>query len=281
MNTWYLRHTLREAFDDDGYGSSSNNSSDSFEFEDDPISNNDQSHGDADPKPSPAAFDYEALARANAAAFAPIADRITPRQPQPQPSAEDFARLTQKYVPDEAFAKALFDPAATDAQRAQALADYTNKLYTHFYKTTGLALNEQLNPLSEKLTRFEQQEIQRVHAKQEKEFIGGLLKARPDLKPYEKLVPLAVSQLKQAGYQPPGNTEAEQVRNARQQVMLLIQSQLRLTNPEFSFGSRADVGQTRQGMPRMAAMAGGGSNGGSRGGAGGGKAPAWQSVLGK
>ena len=277
MKTWQLHNRLCEPYEEAGFSDTSNN--EDFSFEDDPIV--DDTNNDDSQQQNHQAIDYEALARANASAFQPLLNQLSPQKQQAQSvSPEDFARLTGKYVPDQAFAKALFDPAASDEARAQALSDYTNKIYAHFYKTMGMALKEQVEPLSQKLTGFEQEQVARAHAKQEKEFIGGLLKARPDLEPYKKLVPLAVNQLKNAGYSPPGKTEAEQVRNARIQVLSLVQSQLRLTNPEFSFGSKPSVVEARSGMPRMASMAGGGTNGSSRA-AGAKQAPAWQSVLGK
>lgn len=227
------------------------------------------------PQSEPAAFDYEALARATAGATREVMQEFVPRQEAKPLSEEEFARVTQKFVASDEFAKQFFGENATP-QQTQALNQLLDGVYRHAYTSMGLALKAEIEPISGNLTKLQQREQER----DQERFEANLIKGAPALAPYKPLVKHAIAVLKQSGYVPRGRTLNEQTQDANRQVMQFVEAQVKLGNPGFSLRSAEGNNGSRGGMPRMAGMTNGGSGGGSSSGAGGRKQSALLSVLG-
>lgn len=269
MKTWH-NYQLMAPADDYGLGGGSGEE----EIEDLFAEDNENGEGESGGgTPAASNFDPNVLSQAMANAMKQVLPQQT--QKEPELNEEEFAKITKKFVPDENVAKALFGDNATP-QQAEALKSLVNGIYSHLYAATGMVLKGELDGVRSQLTPIQEQIAeQRVNA-----FAQDVVKSVPALKPYGQLVRGAMEQLKQSGWRPSGATVAEQTRETKKTIALMVEAHVKQFNPNFSLRNNSAVAAGgRPGMPRMAGMTGGG--GGGAGGGAGGKKPNWMKALGE
>lgn len=277
-NMWQT--TLMDEADDDLFGPSSggagvsdnDNGGDNGDNGDDLFADDPSGQQQQQQPQQPPAFDYDALARANAAAFAQFQPQHQQQQ-KPEMSDEEFARLTKKFMPDANVAKALFGDNATP-QQEEALRSLVNGIYQHLYTATGMTLKGEMDAFREQLTPLQQE---RAEAR-ERSFAEATIKRVPALKPYAPLVRSAMKALRDSQWQPQARDEAGMIKETQRAIATMVETHVKTFNPQFSLRQGQSQGG-RAGMPRMTSMSNGGGNGGSGSGAGG-KKPGWASVLG-
>lgn len=209
-------------------------------------------------------IDYAALARANSEALGPLIERLTPReQPAAQMSEEEFRKLTKHYEPSDTELEAMFGDGATKETRLQALKSMISGAVQHANAVAGLGIKSVMGQFEQQLAPLQQQQ----RDAQKATFERGLTEKFPQLQPYMHLVPQAVAAVRAAGI--PIKSDAE----ARQHVARMTA----ILAKQLGGAAPAVPRQSRQGMPRMAAMTGSGNTSSAGGG---GRKPAWQNVLG-